>query len=77
MRFQVWSYCPDTERQAHYSIGCGATVMTCNDPMPALRLRKLLGAKRRLKTARLANIPALVHNGINYLTRRVCYVPKY
>jgi len=42
MGLQVWSYCPDTEQQVLYSIGCGATVMTCNDPMPALRLRTLL-----------------------------------
>jgi len=42
MSLQVWSYCPDTEQKVYYSIGCGATVMTCNDPMPALKVRDLL-----------------------------------
>lgn len=39
---QVWSYCPDTAQDVLYSVGAGATVMTCNNPMPALQLKKLL-----------------------------------
>lgn len=42
MGLQVWSYCPDTEQDVLYSIGAGASVMTCNDPSPALHLKQLL-----------------------------------
>jgi len=41
---QVWCYCPDDERQVHYALGCGVTVMTCNDPFPAMRMRRLLSS---------------------------------
>jgi len=34
----VWCYCPDTYPQVYYGIGCGATLMTCNDPVPAMRV---------------------------------------
>lgn len=37
---QVWCYCPDNEQQVHYALGCGVTVMTCNDPVPAMELRR-------------------------------------
>ncbi len=42
MGLQVWSYCPDTMQKVHFSIGCGAVVLTCNNIMPALELRRLL-----------------------------------
>jgi len=42
MGLQVWSYCPDTEQDVLYSVGAGVTVMTCNDPSPALHLKQLL-----------------------------------
>ncbi|MEJ9221372.1 glycerophosphodiester phosphodiesterase family protein [Paenibacillus glucanolyticus] len=32
----VWSYCPDEEEGVRYSLECGVTGMTCNDPLPAL-----------------------------------------
>lgn len=35
----VWSYCPDDEQQVRYSLECGVTGMTCNEPLPALALR--------------------------------------
>lgn len=35
---QPWAWCPDTEEQVRYAIGCGARLITCNDPIPALRL---------------------------------------
>ncbi|MFD1957733.1 glycerophosphodiester phosphodiesterase family protein [Paenibacillus thailandensis] len=38
----VWSYCPDTETEVLYSLGCGVKLMTCNDPVPALETRKKL-----------------------------------
>ncbi|MCM3785444.1 glycerophosphodiester phosphodiesterase [Neobacillus mesonae] len=41
---QVWSYCPDTEESVLYSVGCGTKVMTCNDPLPALRIKQKLEA---------------------------------
>jgi len=31
----TWCYCPDDDRQVYYAIGCGASLMTCNDPRPA------------------------------------------
>ncbi|WP_028608825.1 glycerophosphodiester phosphodiesterase family protein [Paenibacillus harenae] len=40
MGLQVWSYCPDDRQQVLYSLGCGATLMTCNDPAPAMEVRK-------------------------------------
>lgn len=40
MGLQVWSYCPDTTSDVFYSVGCGTTVMTCNDPIPALEIKK-------------------------------------
>lgn len=41
---QPWTWCPDTEEQVRHAIDCGARLLTCNDPIPAL---KLLG---KLKT---------------------------
>lgn len=38
----VWSYCPDTENEVLYSLGCGVKLMTCNDPVPALETLKRL-----------------------------------
>lgn len=32
----VWSYCPDDEEGVRYSLECGVTGMTCNDPLPAM-----------------------------------------
>lgn len=34
----AWCYCPDNERQVRYAMECGVTLMTCNDPFPALEL---------------------------------------
>ncbi|HZG77365.1 MAG TPA: glycerophosphodiester phosphodiesterase family protein [Paenibacillus sp.] len=36
---QTWCYCPDDEQQVYYALGCGVTVMTCNNPFPAMRIR--------------------------------------
>ncbi|MNW48270.1 Glycerophosphoryl diester phosphodiesterase [compost metagenome] len=36
----VWSYCPDEPEQVRYSVECGVTGMTCNNPLPALHLRR-------------------------------------
>lgn len=36
----AWCYCPDDERQVHYALGCGVTLMTCNNPHPALKLSR-------------------------------------
>ncbi len=38
-----WSYCPDTEELVHESIRCGARLMTCNNPIPALKILKAKG----------------------------------
>ncbi|TLS51896.1 glycerophosphodiester phosphodiesterase [Paenibacillus antri] len=42
MGVQAWSYCPDDDEQVFYSLGCGIRVMTVNDPLPALKIRKLV-----------------------------------
>ena len=33
-----WAYCPDTERAVAHALYCGARLVTCNDPRPALKL---------------------------------------
>ena len=33
-----WAYCPDTEQSAAYALHCGARLVTCNDPTPAMRV---------------------------------------
>ncbi|MFX3634175.1 MAG: glycerophosphodiester phosphodiesterase family protein [Candidatus Pristimantibacillus sp.] len=47
MGLQTWCYCPDTYQQVHYALGCGVTMMTCNNPLPAMEIREQLqyGAK--------------------------------
>ncbi|WP_372813324.1 glycerophosphodiester phosphodiesterase family protein [Paenibacillus sp.] len=32
-----WCYCPDTEEQVAYALDCGVTLLTCNNPLPAIR----------------------------------------
>lgn len=34
----AWSYCPDTEELVYRSMECGARLMTCNNPFPALKI---------------------------------------
>ena len=41
-----WAYCPDTEREVYRAIECGASLVTCNDPKPALRILKKEGLHR-------------------------------
>jgi glycerophosphoryl diester phosphodiesterase len=36
----AWCYCPDNEEQVYYALSCGATLMTCNNPEPALQIRE-------------------------------------
>ncbi|MDF2960840.1 MAG: glycerophosphodiester phosphodiesterase [Paenibacillus sp.] len=40
MNLLTWSYCPDDEKQVYYSLGCGVTLMTVNNPLPALQIRR-------------------------------------
>jgi len=35
-----WGYCPDDAEQVRYALECGATLLTCNDPVPALAARR-------------------------------------
>ncbi|MBD0382269.1 glycerophosphodiester phosphodiesterase family protein [Paenibacillus sedimenti] len=41
----AWCYCPDTEEQVSYALKCGVTLMTCNDPVPALAAVQLRTAQ--------------------------------
>jgi glycerophosphoryl diester phosphodiesterase len=38
MGLLTWCHCPDTDKQVYYALGCGVTLMTCNDPKPAMRI---------------------------------------
>lgn len=38
-----WSYCPDTDELVYESVRCGARLMTCNNPLPALKILKEKG----------------------------------
>jgi glycerophosphoryl diester phosphodiesterase len=38
----AWCYCPDDDEQVAYALECGVTLMTCNDPRPALRMRPII-----------------------------------
>jgi glycerophosphoryl diester phosphodiesterase len=33
----AWCYCPDDEEQVYRALECGVTLMTCNNPEPAIR----------------------------------------
>ncbi|WP_254634523.1 glycerophosphodiester phosphodiesterase family protein [Paenibacillus sp. GbtcB18] len=39
---KAWCYCPDTARQVYYALGCGAELLTVNDLLPALEIRKTI-----------------------------------
>jgi glycerophosphoryl diester phosphodiesterase len=43
----AWCYCPDTEKQVYYALGCGALLMTVNDIQPAMQIREQI--KNRLQ----------------------------
>jgi glycerophosphoryl diester phosphodiesterase len=40
MGLLTWCYCPDTDKQVYYALGCGVSLMTCNNPLPAMRIRR-------------------------------------
>ena len=37
-----WCYCPDDDKQVYYALGCGAALMTVNNPLPVMRIRERL-----------------------------------
>lgn len=37
---QPWAWCPDTEEAVKCAVECGARLITCNNPLPALKLLK-------------------------------------
>jgi glycerophosphoryl diester phosphodiesterase len=37
---QPWCYCPDVEQQVYHALECGAALMTCNNPLPAMQIRR-------------------------------------
>lgn len=43
-----WSYCPDREEEVERSIAYGVKLMTCNDPVPALKILKQRGYRNTL-----------------------------
>lgn len=47
MGIEPWCYCPDTEELVEEAIRCGARLMTCNNPLPALRVLKSVGLHPR------------------------------
>lgn len=38
----AWCYCPDTDEGVAYALECGSTLMTVNNPLPALHVRRRL-----------------------------------
>lgn len=50
---EPWCYCPDDDAMVEEAIGCGARLMTCNNPLPALRILKARGMH-----SRSINVPA-------------------
>ncbi|WP_028550754.1 glycerophosphodiester phosphodiesterase family protein [Paenibacillus sp. UNC451MF] len=44
MGLLVGCYCTDHDKQVYYALGCGVTLLTCNDPLPAMRIRKQMGS---------------------------------
>lgn len=40
-----WCYCPDDEEATARAVRSGASLMTCNDPLPAMALRRRLEAQ--------------------------------
>lgn len=46
MGIDPWCWCPDTAETVDYSLSCGVTLMTCNDPRPALEILKSRGVKK-------------------------------
>ncbi|MFC5649749.1 glycerophosphodiester phosphodiesterase family protein [Paenibacillus solisilvae] len=39
----AWCYCPDTSEQVSYALECGVTLLTCNDPRPAIEAFEAAG----------------------------------
>jgi glycerophosphoryl diester phosphodiesterase len=39
MGILTWCYCPDDDQQVYEALAHGITLMTCNDPRPAMRIR--------------------------------------
>ncbi|NHN29954.1 glycerophosphodiester phosphodiesterase family protein [Paenibacillus agricola] len=44
MGLLVGCYSTDNEKQVYYALGCGVTLLTCNDPQPAMNIRKQMGS---------------------------------
>ncbi|ALS29281.1 glycerophosphodiester phosphodiesterase [Paenibacillus sp. 32O-W] len=52
MGLQVWCYCPDDLKSVYYALGCGVTLMTCNNPVPALEIGRHRETLRSAKNGR-------------------------
>lgn len=37
---EPWCFCPDSDDMVEEAVACGARLMTCNNPLPALRILK-------------------------------------
>lgn len=44
----AWCYCPDDDQDVYYALSCGVMTMTCNNPVPALEIGRLLDSRLRL-----------------------------
>jgi glycerophosphoryl diester phosphodiesterase len=40
MGLMAWGYCPDNDKQVYYALGCGVTMVTCNNPQPVMHIRR-------------------------------------
>lgn len=43
---QPWAWCPDTEEDVRKAVSCGARLLTCNDPAPAMKVIGEMGLRR-------------------------------
>ena len=46
MGIDPWAYCPDTDEEVLKAVDSGASLLTCNNPEPALRILKEKGLRR-------------------------------
>lgn len=46
LNIEPWCWCPDDRERVEYAISCGVTLVTCNDPRPALALLTERGLRK-------------------------------
>ena len=47
MGLEPWCFCPDNRESVTWALECGAKLLTCNNPLPALEILKEKGLHPR------------------------------